>query len=376
MLRWLDENTKRRRNLTVECGRPRRLTEKKQGRITASQQRLIIWTRPPHHEITMQALVFADNELLRQTDRAEPKPTPGEAFIEPRRMGVCATDLEICRGYMGFQGVLGHEFVGVVEAVGSKADKAWIGKRVVGSINCVCGGCDMCKAGLREHCRERTALGIAGRDGCFADAFTLPVQNLFEVPDSIDDDRAVFVEPLAAACQIMRQLTIEGRPFITVLGDGRLGLLCAQVLSQLNATVRCVGKHEPKLELCAKWGVKHRLLQDVGRRADQDIVVDCTGSATGLAVAMQMVRPRGTIVLKTTVAPTAQTQRIDLSPLVIDEIKLIGSRCGPFNEAIAALTADKVDVVSLISKRMKLSDGVQAMRVAAENDVIKVLLEP
>lgn len=295
-------------------------------------------------------------------------------------MGVCATDLELCRGYMGFKGVLGHEFVGVVEEVNTrdaKVARQWTGKRVVGTINCICGKCDMCKAGLREHCRDRTVLGIAGRDGCFAQRFTLPAQNLLAVPDSIDDDRAVFTEPLAAAYQIIRQLTIEGRPFITVLGDGRLGLLCAQVMSQLNATVRLVGKHPEKLALCEKWGVKHRVLDDVGLRADQDIVVDCTGSASGLPTAMKMVRPRGKIVMKTTVAPEQSAKApVDLSPLVINEIQVIGSRCGPFGEALTALATQKIDVLSLISRRMKLADGVDALRAARSPGVIKVLLEP
>ncbi len=324
----------------------------------------------------MRALVFDGQEPSLDSNRKDPTLVPSEALIRPLRMGVCATDLEICRGYMGFTGVLGHEFVGVVEQVGKKADKDWIDKRVVGSINCVCGKCDMCRGGLPEHCRDRTVLGIAGRDGCFADAFTLPIRNLIEVPPGIDDDHAVFTEPLAAAYQIIRQLTIEGRPFITVLGDGRLGLLCAQVMSQLNATVRCVGKHPDKLALCEKWGVKHRLLDDVGRRADQDIVVDCTGSATGFDTAVRMVRPRGKIVLKTTVSPDSQNQPIDLSPLVVNEIQVIGSRCGPFSEALATLSEQKVDVLSLISRRVKLTDAVDALRTAAQPDVIKVLLEP
>jgi threonine dehydrogenase-like Zn-dependent dehydrogenase len=323
----------------------------------------------------VKALQFDGKQLLLQTDRRRPHPGPGEAVIRPLRMGICATDLEICRGYMGFQGVLGHEFVGIVEDAAGRDGKKWIDKRVVGAINCVCGKCDMCKAGLKEHCRNRTVLGIAGRDGCFADAFCLPVRNLVQVPDHVDDDHAVFAEPLAAAYQIVRQLAIEGRPYITVLGDGRLGLLCAQVMSQLNATVRCVGKHPEKLQLCEKWRVKHRLLDDVGLRQDQDIVVDCTGSKKGLAIALAMVRPRGTIVMKTTVAATAD-HAIDLAPLVINEIKLLGSRCGTIADAVAALSAEKVDVISLISKRMKLADGVAAIKTAAKPDVIKVLLEP
>ncbi|MEO0964034.1 MAG: alcohol dehydrogenase catalytic domain-containing protein [Planctomycetota bacterium] len=315
----------------------------------------------------------ADRQL--HLDPAAPEPAPGrdDAVIRPIQMGICSTDLELIKGYMGFAGTLGHEFVGVVEAVGSKKHKDWVGKRVVGEINCVCGVCDMCKAGLRTHCRNRTVLGILNRDGCFAEALTLPIINLHEVPDNVDNDTAVFTEPLAAAFQILQQLTIEGRPFITVLGDGRLGLLCAQVMAGLNATVRCVGKHPEKLALCEKWGVKHRLLGDVGLRKDQDIVVDATGSPTGLATAMQMVRPRGTIVMKTTVAPDADVA-LDLSPLVIDEIKLIGSRCGPFAVALDALSAGTIDVVSLISKRVKLKDADKALPAARGQ--LKVLIEP
>ncbi|MAE65526.1 MAG: alcohol dehydrogenase [Phycisphaeraceae bacterium] len=327
----------------------------------------------------MQAIVF-DGKAIQATDgHPTPRPGEGEALLRPTLMGICATDLELSKGYMRFTGVLGHEFVGVVEEVASAEENHWVGRRVVSTINCVCGRCDMCRSGLREHCRDRTVLGIQGRDGCFAERVAVPVRNLLEVPDALDDDHAVFTEPLAAAYQILRQLTIEGRPYITVLGDGRLGLLCAQVMSQLNATVRLVGRHPEKLVLCEKWNVKHRLLEDVGRRADQDIVVDCTGSHDGLAVAMQMVRPRGKIVMKTTLAPPANGDPKpppDLAPLVVNEIELIGSRCGPFTEALTAMGAARVDVVSLISRRMNLSDGVEAMRTAARKDVIKVLLTP
>ena len=351
----------------------------------------------------MRALLLNDaGEPVLQERYDDPALSEGEVLIRPTRMGVCSTDLELCKGYMGFAGVLGHEFVGVVEAVGKGADKSWVGQRVVGEINCVCGDCDMCKAGLREHCRQRTVLGIAGRDGCFAERFVLPESNLHAVPGNVDDDRAVFVEPLAAALQVVRQLTIEGRPFVTVLGDGRLGLLCVQVLAQLNATVRLVGKHEAKLGLCEKWGIKHRLLADVGLHQDQDIVVDCTGSAGGLTTAMAMLRPRGTLVLKTTVAPGSNPGSapgsapgstpgcaprnnmaeggsppgLDLSPIVINELNVIGSRCGPFAEAVDMLSREAVDVVSLISRRMKLSDGPALLEAANKPGVIKVLLEP
>ena len=336
----------------------------------------------------MRALTLTDGEL--KLDPAYPTPgeskpiPPGEALIRPTRMGVCSTDLELVKGYMGFAGVLGHEFVGVVEAVADDVrgeGRQWVGRRVVGRINCVCGGCDMCKAGLGEHCRDRTVLGILKRDDVFAQRFTLPIDNLLPVPDHVDDDRAVFAEPLAAAFQIVRQLTIEGRPYITVLGDGRLGLLCAQVLSQLNATVRCVGKHPDKLALCDKWGVKNRPLDEVGLREDQDIVVDCTGSPTGLPTAMRMVRPRGTIVLKTTVAPpppdaTDHTHpHVDLAPIVINELTIIGSRCGPFETALHALSKESVDVLSLITKRVRLDDAPAALR-DARNAGVKTLIEP
>lgn len=329
----------------------------------------------------MRALVLNEKGVGVDERYAGPAALPaGEVLIRPTRMGVCSTDIELVKGYMAFEGVLGHEFVGVVEEVGPGVDGAWVGRRVVGEINCVCGDCDMCLGGLREHCRRRTVLGIMGRDGCFAERFLLPALNLHAVPDNVDDDRAVFVEPLAAALQVVRQLTIEGRPNVTVLGDGRLGLLCTQVLAQLNATVRCVGKHEAKLGLCEKWGIKHRLLGDVGLRQDQDIVVDCTGSASGLTTAMAMLRPRGTLVLKTTVAPGSSPGRvgegIDLSPIVINELNVIGSRCGPFAEALDVLSREAVDVVSLISRRMKLSDGVAALEAAKKGGAIKVLLEP
>ena len=332
----------------------------------------------------MRALVLnQDGAAVFEPRYADPVAGEGEVLVSPTRMGVCSTDLELCKGYMGFAGVLGHEFVGVVEAAGKGVDQAWVGKRVVGEINCVCGRCDMCKGGLGEHCRDRTVLGIMGRDGCFAERFVLPAVNLHAVPGNVDDDRAVFVEPLAAALQILRQLTIEGRPYVTVLGDGRLGLLCVQVLATLNATVRLVGKHEAKLGLCEKWGIKARPLGDVGLRQDQDIVVDCTGSAGGLATAMGMLRPRGTLVLKTTVAPGIAgsgqgdvAAGIDLSPIVINELNVLGSRCGPFAEALDWLSREAVDVVSLIGRRMKLGDGPAVLEQAGKQGVIKVLLEP
>jgi threonine dehydrogenase-like Zn-dependent dehydrogenase len=328
----------------------------------------------------MRALVFDGTQLRLEPRYADPKPVPGEALIRPLRMGICATDLEICHGYMNYTGVLGHEFVGVVEQINSHDDatrKKILGQRVVGSINAVCGECDMCKVGLATHCRKRTVLGIAGRDGCFADRLTLPLANLIPVPDAIDDDTAGFAEPLAAALHARDQLHIEGRPYITILGDGRLGLLCAQVFAPLNASVRLVGKHPEKMNLCEKWGIRHRHVNDVGRRADQDVVVDCTGSPDGIALAMLLVRPRGKVLLKTTVAPASSMENpVDLSPVVINEIEIIGSRCGNIAKAVSVLAKKSVDVLSLVSRRFKLDDGIKAMQTAASPDSIKVLLEP
>ena len=323
----------------------------------------------------MRALVFDGRQLSFDPQRREPDLRPGEALIRPVRAGICSTDVEICRGYMGFSGVLGHEFVGVVEKVHTstgEGGRALVGRRVVGTINCVCGECDMCVGGLSSHCRERTVLGIRGRDGCFADRFALPARNVLPVPDALDDDHAVFTEPLAAACQILRQVRAESRQFITVLGDGRLGLLVAQVLAKVNGRVRVIGKHPAKLALCERWGIRHRLVTEATPRGDQDLVVECTGSPQGLDVAMRMVRPRGTIVLKSTFA---SQETPNLAALVINEVQLIGSRCGPFPEALSRLTAGEVDVVSLISRRMTISEGVAAVRAAAQPEVIKVLLE-
>ena len=323
----------------------------------------------------MRAIIFDGTVPRLEQNRPAPQPASGEALIRTLKAGIGGTDLEVCRGLLGFRGTLGHEFVGVVEALDGDGAAGLLRRRVVGSIASACGACDMCVAGLSPHCRQRTVLGLQGRDGCLADHFVLPASNLVAVPDSVDDDHAVFAEPLAAAIQAVRQLTIEGKPYITVLGDGALGLLMVQVMAKLNASVRLVGRHAEQFEVCEKWGIKHRHVDDVGRRADQDIVVDCTGSPTGLEVAMQLVRPRGKIVLKTMVAHRAEAAAgIDLSPIVLNEIEVIGSHRGPIGEAVTLLARREVDVVSLISKRMSLNDGPAVLQVAASPGVIKVLV--
>ncbi len=315
----------------------------------------------------MRALTF-EKSLTYQPRWPEPPVEEGDTLVRVRQAGICSTDLEICRGYMGFSGVLGHEFVGVVEA---SPDKELIGKRVVGEINVVCGRCDLCLSGLSNHCRSRSVLGIQNHGGAFADYVRLPAINLHVLPDSVDDDHAVFVEPLAAAFQVLKQIKVDDRKWVTVLGDGRLGLLVAQVLRNAGCPVRVVGKHPEKLALCEKWSIRSRLLNDIVPRHDQDVVVDCTGSSQGFEIAMAMVRPRGTLVLKSTVA---DGRNMNLAPLVIDEIQVIGSRCGPFREAIRALAENSVDIVSLLTRRMKLEQGVEAMNLAARKDVLKVII--
>jgi threonine dehydrogenase-like Zn-dependent dehydrogenase len=315
----------------------------------------------------MRALVF-DKALAFDGRRPMPAEGLGDSLVKVRQAGVCSTDLEICRGYMGFRGVLGHEFVGqVVES----SDRTLVGKRVCGEINVVCGRCDLCMAGLSTHCRQRTVLGILNHDGAFADFLRLPAANLHVVPESVDDDQAVFVEPLAAAFQVLKQVKLDSRKWVTVLGDGRLGLLVAQVLQTTGCPVRVIGRHAGKLALCEKWSIRSRAVADVIPKRDQDVVVDCTGSPEGFELACQLVRPRGTIVLKSTFA---SGKPLNLAPVVIDEISVIGSRCGPFKEAIGALARKEIDVVSLIHRRTKLEQGVEAMALAGMPGVLKVIL--
>ena len=314
----------------------------------------------------MRAVVF-DGQLKFDADRAAPTPAEGECIIQVHLAGICATDLHITRGYMDYHGVLGHELVGTV--VVGPTD--WKGKRVAGEINCVCRKCEMCQAGLSNHCRKRTVMGILGRDGCFADRVALPQRNLHVVPDVISDEEAVFIEPLAAAYQVLAQCTIDKRTQACVIGPGRLGLLVAQVLKTTGCHLTVIGRNPKKLLLAEKKGIQAIHTDNVVPRNDLDVVVECTGSPDGLALAIQLIRPRGTIVLKST---SADAGSVNLAPLVIDEVKLIGSRCGPFPEAINALARQAVDVRSLISKTYPIESALEAFEAAASPQNIKVLL--
>ncbi len=322
----------------------------------------------------MRALRF-DGERLAVHEVPEPTPPPGEALVRVRLAGICNTDLELTHGYMGFVGTLGHEFVGEVVALGpaSEAAPVTVGQRVVGEINAVCGACPACRAGLGRHCPARTVLGILGRDGAFAEYLTLPVANLHPVPDAVPDEDAVFVEPLAAAFEILEQVAVRPTDQVVVLGDGKLGQLVARVLAGVAGAVTVVGHHPSKLTLLEAAGIATRT-EPPPERAD--VVVDCTGRAAGFAIALRLVRPRGTLVLKSTVAARPGDPPIGLAPLVIDEVTVVGSRCGPFPPALAALASGRIAVASLVSAAYPLAEGVAAFAHAAQPPTLKVLLRP
>ncbi len=315
----------------------------------------------------MRALHF-DETLQFNADTPAPVPPPGEALIRTRLAGICNTDLEIKRGYMGFKGILGHEFVGEV----IRADDApeLVGRRVVGEINAYCGHCPTCRRGDPTHCPHRTTLGIAGRDGAMADYVTLPTHLLYPLPDSLPDAWAVFTEPLAAACEITDRIAIRPTDRVIVLGDGKLGLLIAQVLHLTGCDLLAVGRHPDKLAILQQRGIRTQLA-DEALEPGADVVVEATGSAAGFAAARALVRPRGTLVLKSTFHGDVS---LDLSRLVVDEIKLIGSRCGPFPAALRLLTQRLVAVEPLIHAIYPLAEGLAAFERAAAPGVLKVLL--
>ncbi len=358
----------------------------------------------------MKALIF-DGTLRYVEDCPVPEPAEGEALVRVTTAGICDTDIQITRGYLGFQGIPGHEFVGTVEGVNGP-DGQWIGKRVVGEINCGCGACQWCRQGLERHCPDRTTLGILGRQGAFAEYLTLPVSNLHEVLTSVSDDEAVFAEPLAAAFEITAQVHVRPTDRVLVMGDGKLGILCALVLSLTEAEVVLLGRHEERLKVATGLGVTAARIEngnwetgkqfgvrsspalpgqaEFGETGEQqlsddfqlktqnsklktffDIVVDATGSPEGFEEALQFVRPRGTIVLKTT---TARGAKLNLAPVVINEITVVGSRCGLFGPALRALTSGAVDVKPLIGRKLSFADALEAFRMADEGSFLKVLL--
>jgi len=314
----------------------------------------------------MRALVF-DKALYFDADYPRPKPLVGEALVRIIYAGVCATDIEITRGYMGFAGVPGHEFSGVVEWA---EDRSFVGKRVTGSINIGCGACPLCAVGLENHCPNRKVLGILNKDGAFAEYLALPVKNIFILPDNVTSEEAVFAEPLAAAFQITRQVRVEAGAKVAVLGDGKLGLLAALVLRQSGCDLTLVGRHAERLSAFEKKGMDVSLGVE-GLARDFDITVECTGSADGLGDALSITKPRGTVVLKSTLAKRCGEI---LNQAVIDEITLIGSRCGPFEPAIKALSDRSIDVRPFVSAVFPLEEGARAMEESAKSTALKVLL--
>jgi threonine dehydrogenase-like Zn-dependent dehydrogenase len=320
----------------------------------------------------MKALRFENDELkLAET----PAPNrAGEALVRVLKSGICNTDLEIVRGYAGFQGTIGHEFVGVVEEAPPDA-LALTGKRVVGEINAGCGACELCLAANdARHCPRRTVLGIVGRDGCHAEFLTLPARNLLEVPAEIADAEAVFVEPLAAAYGITEQIEIFPETRVAVIGDGKLGTLCALSLALKSKNVALVGKHREKLAVAEKQGVEGVLLDETTAaklKKSLDVVVEASGSETGFGLALDLIKPRGKLILKSTFhgAPKWEAWRV-----VVDEITIVGSRCGRFAPALELLKNRQIDVRDLISEEFHLSDGVRAVERAGEKGVMKVLL--
>lgn len=323
----------------------------------------------------MKAIVF-NNELKLDNNYPKPEPKDGEALIKVSLAGICNTDYEITKGYMGYVGILGHEFVGVVEKVNSTKPEelAWTGKRVVAEISYGCNDpeCEWCAKKNYRHCPNRHTLGIWKKDGCFAEYMTMPVNVLFEVPQNVSDEQAVFVEPLAAACEITEQLHIEPTQKVVVLGDGKLGLTTALTLNTQNLDVLLVGKHQNKLDIAKAQGVKTKLLQDFAIEKKYDVVVEATGTASGFETSIGLTKPRGILVLKSTVATGKE---LNLAPIVIDEITVLGSRCGQFPPALRLLKNKRIDFRPFISKIYSVDDALEAFEANKARDSLKILIK-
>lgn len=315
----------------------------------------------------MRALVCG-SDGARLADVPRPAAAPHELPVRVRMAGICRTDLELVRGYMDFHGTLGHEFVGEVPA---DADSPLAGRRVVGEINAACGDCAWCARGLGRHCPHRTVLGIMGRDGAFAEWLTLPAANLRPVPDVLADETATFVEPVAAAFEMLEQVAVPPGLRAIVHGDGKLGLVCAQVLHDAGADVTLIGRHADKLALAEGWGIRTQS-DTAPAPAPAPLVVEATGRAAGCRSAVDLVEPRGTLVLKSTVS---DPDALPVVPLVVNEITVVGSRCGLFEPAIAALAEGRVQVDPLIQATYPLADGPAALEHAGRPGALKVLLD-
>jgi threonine dehydrogenase-like Zn-dependent dehydrogenase len=311
--------------------------------------------------------VWLEDHQIKLADVQQPV-RPDEALIKIRMAGICSTDLELVKGYYPYTGILGHEFVGEVV---SAPDTAWVGQRVVGEINAVCGTCEACLNGRSTHCENRTVLGIADRNGVFAEYTSLPLKNLYRVPDSVPDEQAVFVEPLAAALEIQEQIKLQKTDRVLLIGAGRLGQLIAQTLALTGCDLHVVARSLPAQQLLTARGIKVIADSDV-QSQKWDVVIEATGSTDGFTLARRAVRPRGTMVLKSTYKGD---MNVNISSIVVDEITVLGSRCGPFEPALRLLETREVDPSVLISDRYKLNDALKAFEKAAQPGVLKVLLE-
>jgi alcohol dehydrogenase len=343
--------------------------------------------RVQDERIAFRLLAFVvTNHILKRTNVSTPNPRPGWALLRVHMAGICNTDVEILRGYHNFHGTPGHEFVGEVQdvaGVSAAVKKRWIGKRVAGEINIACRAlgfrpiCRFCKRGLARHCERRKVLGIVAHDGAFAELLTLPLENLHVIPDSISDEKAVFVEPLAAACEILDQVDVKQFREVAVLGDGKLAQLIARVLRTALPRVVMYGKHREKLALARRARIETKLVHGDSsdwKRVKESftLLIEATGSPTGLTLAQQMTEPRGTLVLKSTFHGAAP---VETWPIVVKELTVVGSRCGPFDKAIALLTSGKVDPRPLITRTFPLKDAATAIASALKPGVMKVLLK-
>ncbi|GAB4579591.1 MAG: alcohol dehydrogenase catalytic domain-containing protein [Anaerolineales bacterium] len=314
--------------------------------------------------------IWLENNQISLREVPIPTPPPGEALVRVHLAGICATDLELVKGYYPYNGILGHEFVG--EIVNAPQAPERVGQRVVGEINAVCGVCDTCKRGDRTHCERRTVLGIANRNGVFAEYTTLPLENLVPIPDVVPDEMAVFTEPLAAALEIQQQVLIKPTDRVLLVGAGRLGQLVAYTLKLTGCDLRVVTRHASQQKLLDAAGIAWVGMEDVPARK-MDLVVEATGSPAGFVLARKAVRPRGTIILKSTYAGRVE---VDFSAVVVDEVTLLGSRCGPFVPALRLMETGLVDPRLLINANYPLSEGIAAFELAAQPGVFKVLVRP
>lgn len=317
----------------------------------------------------MRGIVTDGKSLAFRTDVEDPTPGPDDVAVAPTRVLVSAFDLFIAQQAFQFEGIPGRAFVGTVESGGDA------GSRVVGSGSTWTDDDDMVAAGFRSHARTRTIPGMLNRAGALADRIVLPKRNVAAVGVGIDDDHAMFAEPLAGALQALRQISMRRKPFVSVIGDTLQGLLMVQVLSELNASVRLLGRDERRLTICEKWGIKHRMIGEAGRRADQDVVVVCSSEPEDLAVAMRMLRPRGDLVLKMVPDIRGGQMTVDLSPIIVHEFNVVGSWDGPVNDALSMLQRSEVDVLSLISKRCRLQDAADLPTLLAQPGCVAVAVD-